>query len=102
MSDEHGQDKGLFKSGANIVLIGFALIAGFFLVLEHRAHVFEWLPFLLLLACPLLHLFHGHGGHGGHGGKETPGESADARRSKSPSESAPGSKNPDRGAHRHH
>jgi hypothetical protein len=22
--------------------------------------------YLLLLACPLLHLFHGHGGHGGH------------------------------------
>jgi hypothetical protein len=22
----------------------------------------------LLLAWPLLHLFHGHGGHGGHGG----------------------------------
>jgi hypothetical protein len=22
------------------------------------------LPYLLLLACPLMHLFHGHGGHG--------------------------------------
>jgi hypothetical protein len=30
---------------------------------EHRAHVLGALPFLLLLACPLLHLFH-HGGHG--------------------------------------
>jgi hypothetical protein len=30
-----------------------------------------WLPFLLILACPLLHVFmHGkHGGHGGHGGE---------------------------------
>jgi hypothetical protein len=28
------------------------------------------LPFLLFLACPLMHLFmhHGHGGHGGHEG----------------------------------
>lgn len=48
------------------VFFAFALIAGFFLLAEHRAHVFEYLPFLLLAACPLLHLFHGHGGHGGH------------------------------------
>lgn len=50
------------------VFWGFLLIAGFFLIAEHRAHVFPYLPFVLLLACPLLHLFHGHGGHGGHSG----------------------------------
>jgi YHS domain-containing protein len=49
------------------VFVGFPLIAGYFLITEHRAHVIQALPFLLLLACPLLHLFHGHGGHGGHG-----------------------------------
>ena len=49
------------------VFWGFLLIGGFFLVAEHRAHVYPYLPFLLLLACPLLHMFHGHGGHGGHG-----------------------------------
>ena len=47
------------------VFWGFMLIAGFFLIAEHRAHVIQYLPFLLLLACPLMHLFHGHGGHGG-------------------------------------
>jgi len=47
------------------VLAGFVLIAGYFLLAEHRAHVIQFLPFLLLLACPLLHLFHGHGGRGG-------------------------------------
>ena len=46
--------------------IGFALIAGYFLWTEHRAHVVQFLPFALLLACPLLHMFHGHGGHGQH------------------------------------
>ena len=45
---------------------GFLLVAAFFLTTEHRAHLFGLLPFLLILACPLLHLF-GHGGHGGHG-----------------------------------
>ena len=33
----------------------------FFLVSEHRAHWCGALPYLLLLACPLLHLLHGHG-----------------------------------------
>jgi hypothetical protein len=41
----------------------FAAIALYFLITEHRAHVVQFLPFALLLACPLLHLFHGHGGH---------------------------------------
>ncbi|HVK54986.1 MAG TPA: DUF2933 domain-containing protein [Burkholderiales bacterium] len=50
------------------VLWGFIAIAAFFLFTEHRAHLFGILPYLLLLACPLMHLFHGHGGHGQHGG----------------------------------
>ena len=46
-------------------LVGFLAIAGFFLWTEHRAHLLGALPFLLLLACPLLHFFHhGHGRHG--------------------------------------
>jgi hypothetical protein len=48
------------------IFIGFALIAGYFLLMEHRAHVVQYLPLLLVLACPLMHLFHRHGGHGGH------------------------------------
>ena len=54
------------------VFWAFLLIAGFFLIIEHRAHVFQYLPYLLLLACPLLHFFHGHGGHGGRGDKDEP------------------------------
>lgn len=46
------------------VFLAFALIAAYFLFTEHRAHMIQFLPFLLVLACPLLHLFHGHGGHG--------------------------------------
>jgi hypothetical protein len=34
---------------------------------EHRAHFLGVLPFLFILACPLLHMFM-HGGHGSHGG----------------------------------
>jgi hypothetical protein len=48
----------------------FAAVGVYFLLTEHRAHVYEYLPYVLLLACPLLHLFHGHGAHGGHGGQK--------------------------------
>lgn len=49
------------------VSIAFALVGGYFLLTEHRAHVFQYLPYALLLACPLLHVFHGHGHGRGHG-----------------------------------
>jgi hypothetical protein len=55
------------------IFIGFLLIAGYFLITEHRAHLVAltpYLPFLLVAACPLLHLFH-HGGHG-HSDEEGP------------------------------
>lgn len=45
-------------------LAGFIVIALFFLLTKHRAHLFGILPYLLLLACPLMHLFHHHGHHG--------------------------------------
>ena len=54
------------KMKQKIVLIGFLAVAGFFLFTEHRAHLFGILPYLLLLACPLMHMFM-HGGYGGHG-----------------------------------
>ncbi len=43
-----------------------ALIGAFFLLREHWGHVAGLWPYLLLLACPVMHLFHGHG-HGRHG-----------------------------------
>ena len=57
-----------WRTPFGIVLGSFLAIAGFFLLTEHTAHVLGILPYLLLLACPLMHLFmhHGHGGH--HGG----------------------------------
>ena len=52
-----------------IVFAILLAIAAFFLLSEHREHVFGYWPYLLVLACPLLHLFH-HGGHGGHAGHQ--------------------------------
>jgi len=53
------------RSRTGVVLLVFLAIAAFFLLTEHTAHVFGALPFLFLLACPLLHLFM-HGGHDPH------------------------------------
>lgn len=51
-----------------IVFATMIAIAAFFLISEHRAHALGFLPYLLFLACPLLHMFH-HGGHGEHARK---------------------------------
>jgi hypothetical protein len=41
--------------------LGLAAAVGW-LVVRHGTHLAELLPFLLILACPLMHLFgHGHG-----------------------------------------
>jgi hypothetical protein len=59
----------LWRTRSSIVPCGFLLVAGFYLLTEHTAHVFGALPYLLILACPLMYLFMhlGHGGHDRHG-----------------------------------
>jgi len=47
----------------------FAAAAAFYLFSEHRAHLLGVLPYLFILACPLMHLFMHHGHHHGHGGE---------------------------------
>ena len=66
---------------ARVAFFIFLGIAAFFLITEHGAHLFGILPFLLLLACPLLH-FGMHGRHGHGDGDARPGSAAndDARR----------------------
>ncbi len=62
---EHDPHCAAHQGRSRWVFIGFALVAGYFLFTEHRAHVIAVLPYLLLAACPLMHLFmhHGHGHH---------------------------------------
>lgn len=70
--DHHQQAQGEKKWSwrTKLALLGFLGVAAFFLLTEHRAHVFGALPYVLLLLCFLLHLF-GHGGigHPGHSPK---------------------------------
>ena len=88
--NDHDEKRGFLSSGANVALIGFLVIAGYFLVTEHRAHVATAVPYLawlLLLACPLMHMFM-HGSHGGHGvrdkERDREGDSSDDRANSTP------------------
>ena len=42
------------KGWAALGLIGAAT---YFLLMEHRQHVWQYLPFIILLACPFMHVF---------------------------------------------
>ena len=70
----HDSDpKPFWSSRYAIGLLIMGAVASYFLLNEHRAHFLGALPFLLLLACPLMHVFMhgGHSGHGDHGGSHT-------------------------------
>ena len=60
-NEEHASHPAFWRSryGAGLIVIGG--VAVFFLLTQHRAHFLGALPFLLILACPLMHLFMHHG-----------------------------------------
>ena len=64
-------------TGRNLLFFGISLgiIALFFVLREHLGHLLGLLPYLILLACPLMHLFHHHGGH--HAGHDEHGVKKD-------------------------
>jgi hypothetical protein len=64
MADKR-EDGRWWQTRGGIVLLGSLAIVGFFLVTQHTAHVFGVLPYLLLLACPLMHAFMHRGRHRG-------------------------------------
>ena len=67
MDHEHPEPPSFWRSPAGLALCVALFAAGFYLLTEHTAHVFGVLPYLFVLACPLMHMFmhHGHR-HGGH------------------------------------
>ena len=68
---EHTEGRWPFRIPFWLGVCLFAAIAVFFLWEEHKAHILGALPWLILLACPLIHFFmhrnHGHGGAHGEG-----------------------------------
>ena len=71
MSSHHHSDEAaslFWKSRISIATIMLAVIGLFYLVREHYGHALQILPYLILLLCPLMHLFgHNHGAHSHQG-----------------------------------
>jgi Protein of unknown function (DUF2933) len=90
MNHDHDA-RGFWHTRYALGLLVLGGIAAYFLLSEHRAHFFGALPFLLLLACPLMHVFMHHG-HGGHGSKHADHDAADqgSNASAVPKASTPG------------
>jgi cell division protein FtsW (lipid II flippase) len=72
---DHGNtaSESFWTSRAFLVFLGFAAMAIVLLWEEHRAHFLGVIPYLFVLACPLMHIFM-HGGHD-HGGRHDQGQS---------------------------
>lgn len=77
MSDDARNET--WASRARLVLIGFGIVGAVLLLAEHRVHVLPFLPWLILAACPLMHLFmhRGHRGHEDQRGAGTPRRAID-------------------------
>ena len=58
----NNQKQQFWLSPKGLAALGLIGAASYFLFMEHREHVFQLLPYLILLACPLMHIFM-HGGH---------------------------------------
>ena len=67
-----------YRTRAGRILLVALSLGGVYLLAEHGSHTLAYLPWLLLAACPLMHVFmHGSmGSHGNHRG-EGPHQSGD-------------------------
>jgi len=76
MIDLNALAKAALASRTRVALLGLTAFGAAAIAYDHRVHVIAASPYLLLLACPLMHLFmmHGHGGHerGGEAPSQTP------------------------------
>lgn len=70
-SPQANPPRNLWRTRYGVGLMVMGAVAAFFLLAEHRAHIFGAWPFLLILICPLMHLFM-HRGHGHHTGADQP------------------------------
>lgn len=67
------QHRSFWFSPNGIASLGLIGAVSYFLIVEHRQHLYEWLPFMIIALCPLMHIFmhRGHGGLEEHDHKES-------------------------------
>jgi hypothetical protein len=64
-AESRSEIRSFWRSGWGIALCALLALAALVFILEHRLHALQWLPYALLLACPLLHFFMHRGHHHG-------------------------------------
>ncbi|WP_461480691.1 DUF2933 domain-containing protein [Porticoccus sp.] len=77
-----GERNSFWLSGKGLAALLLIAGASYFLLMEHRQHLFAALPYLILLLCPLMHLFM-HRGHGGHSHHSTSRDESQGEQSQS-------------------
>lgn len=55
-----------WRSPLGIFMVAAGAVGAYYLLTEHFDHAAQAIPYLFLLACPLMHLLHRHGHHGRH------------------------------------
>lgn len=50
---------------ARLIVFTAAAVGIAYLLTRHQNHAWQWLPYIILLVCPVMHFFH-HGRHGRH------------------------------------
>lgn len=66
--DAHREPRAILGTPGRMTAAVFVAAAAYLLWTEHRAHVIQYLPWVILAICPLMHLFM-HRGHGRHGSR---------------------------------
>jgi hypothetical protein len=64
MHPQHPAAPSRWRSPLDIFMLVAGAVGVYYLLTEHLTHVTQAIPYLFLLACPLMHFFHGHGHHG--------------------------------------
>lgn len=59
------QKESFWFTPKGLAALGLIAAASYFLLTEHRQHAWQFLPYIILLACPFMHIFM-HSVHGQH------------------------------------
>ncbi|HNP51238.1 Protein of unknown function [Nitrosomonas aestuarii] len=67
----------------NPLVLSCLVVVGYWIYTYHWEHALGFLPYTILLLCPLMHIFmHGNHGHGGNGDYENPKNNQDTLKGK--------------------
>lgn len=67
LMNNQSENESLFSRQMWVVVAIVGVVGLVFLLQDHTSHIFSLVPYLILLACPLMHLLM-HKPHGGHKG----------------------------------